>query len=318
MDVRPVRPADAPLVLALALDDRSHIVRHSERPASSPIVRTLAHTFAPLPTSTRAWLARGPAGVGLVEAYPRRYVIGWDIGRLVIRGDRDEILAPLIGAVTSYVQGRGVPRLFARCRREEGEFLCKYGFVVLAREYVLTACVSHSSEDSRLPTDSRYRMPQDAWPLHQLESQTTPTLIRQLQGMTGSDWSHQGKDMSEIVVEREGRIVAWLGTTKERNGQWRLQMLVHPDYRDVGPKLLHHALTLGPARGGFSTRVRDYQTDTLAAFTGAGFTIMAEETLLVKHGQVELAREAKRRVRLSRVPSMPAVPTRFSTEVNRS
>jgi hypothetical protein len=277
----------------------------------------IVQTATPLPKATRVWIGKGRNSVGLIEARPRRYVIGWDITRLVLRGDRDELLGPLLGTVTAYVQGRGVPRLFARCRREESDLLCRHGFAILAREYVLTATRSPELEPSPLPSDSRYRMPQDAWPLHQLESATTPTLIRQLQGMSSSDWSHRDRDLCEIVVEREGRIVAWLGVgTKERNGRIGLQMLVHPDCREVAPELLRHALTLAAPSATYFTRVRDYQVETLSAFTDAGFTIVAEETLLVKHGQVELAREEKRHLRMARVPSMPALPTRFSTEVH--
>jgi hypothetical protein len=66
------------------------------------------------------------------------------------------------------------------------------------------------------------------------------------------------------------------------------------------------------------TRVRDYQVETLRAFIDAGFNITEEETLLVKHGQMELAREEKSRPRLARVPTMPALRSQFSHEVHPS
>ena len=53
-------------------------------------------------------------------------------------------------------------------------------------------------------------MPQDSWPLHQLESDLTPPLVRQLEGLTSLDWSRPVRRMSEIVVEREGRVVGWI------------------------------------------------------------------------------------------------------------
>lgn len=307
MDVRQVRPKDAPLVLALALDESSHLVRCSDWPVENPVVRTVAQTLVPLAVPGRAWLARDESSVGLLEARPRQYVIGWDITRLAVRGDPNRVLRPLLWAATQHVQSRGVPRLFARCAEEYKSTLESLGFLALAREYLLTGNTSEAAEDASLPVDSRYRMPQDAWPLHQLEREITPPMIGQIEGLTSLDWSHRSRHSLEIVVEREGRIVAWIACRTKPQGRFvPVGMLVHPDYKDLGPVLLRHVLHRASPGYPLVTRVRDYQVDTLNAFLDAGFAITAEEVLMVKHAQVEFALDAKLARRVATIPTIQA------------
>src|SRR5437588_4450013 len=180
MDVRRARPTDAPLVLALALDEKAHLVKSSEWPGAGSAVPSLVRAAFPLALAGRSWIARDGGSVAFLEARPRRYVVGWEVSRLALRGDPEPVLAGVVGAVTAEVQRRGIPRLFARCCQPAGGELKAVGFEALAREYVLLGPKEHGAGDAALPNESRYRMPQDAWPLHQLESETTPGSIRQL------------------------------------------------------------------------------------------------------------------------------------------
>jgi hypothetical protein len=268
--------------------------------------------------TARTWIARDETNVALLRACPRRYVIGWDITRLAVRGNRDALLGPILAAASAYIQSRGVPRLFARCGDDAAGLLKPHGFHAIAREYMLVGPDSEVEGEAPLPPDSRYRMPQDAWPLHQLETSIAPALVRQLEGLSSSDWSYRVRDMSEIVVERDGRIAAWIGwSTKPRLGSPTLKMLVHPDYKELGPQLLHHVLQQASPRSQFTTRVREYQVETLAAFEEAGFHITADETVLVKHAAVELARaEERTRLRSVRVPGIPAMPTHLGMTIS--
>jgi hypothetical protein len=119
--------------------------------------------------------------------------------------------------------------------------------------------------------------------------------------------------MTEIVVEQDGRIVGWIGLgTKARNGRTTIRLLVHPDHREIAPDLLRHAMGLAPAGTQLVTRVRDYQTETISVFLDAGFQVMAEEVLLVKHAHVVPAAAEKKRMRAVRIPSLPAIPTNLS------
>lgn len=312
MDVRQVRPTDVPLVLALALDESAQIVTGPAPYTRPPIHRTIAQAAVPMALPGRTWIGADGAAAGLLEAQPRQYVIGWDVARLAVRGDSSRILGPLVHAATVHLQNRGVPRLFARCPAAHRDVLSALDFMSLAREYVLLGPATHRRQETPLHADSRYRMPQDAWPLHQLESETTPVLVRQLEGLTSSDWSHKSRDMSEIVIEQDGRIVAWIGWgAKARDGLVQLAMLVHPDHKDLAPNLLVHALDHAAPNTRFVTRVREYRVEVLKAFTEAGFQIIAEETVMVKHAGVEMAQVERGKLRLARVPSIQGVNTQL-------
>jgi hypothetical protein len=303
MDVRKARPPDAPLAFALAIDEASHLVFDANWPAASSALRTLGRSVVPLAVPGSAWIAQEGENVALLEAEPRKYVIGWDITRLAVRGDVDVVVGPVVHAATKYLQERGVPRLFARCRELGSEQLRGLGFVALTREYVLLG-PSGGSADALL-AESRYRMPQDAWPLHQLESQVTPALVRQLEGLTSQDWSEHSKDMSEVVVERDEHIVGWVGWSRSsRRGMCRLGLLVHPDHRDLASDLLRQAQTQAPTGCRLVARVREYQIDTLNAFLEAGFEIAAEDILMVKHAMVEMAWGGKKRMKVAPIPSI--------------
>lgn len=306
MDVRLARPTDAPLALALALDEGAHLVRSFGWPARNQVLRTLARTTLPLGLPGRGWIGHDGATAGLLEAAPRRYVIGWDVTRLAVRGDHPAILGPLVQAATGHICGRGVPRLFARCLSESAsEELKTVGFHPLAREHVLAMGPEHDfPEEGPLPVDSRYRMPPDAWPLHQLESEITPPLVRQMEGLTSLDWSQRIRDMSEIVVEREGTVVCWIGWgVKLGRDLYQIGLLVHPDCRDAARALLLHVLKTAPVRSRFIARVRDYQHDVLEIFRDAGFEIVADEILMIKHARVEAVPLARRRIQVAKVPT---------------
>ncbi|HEX6506853.1 MAG TPA: hypothetical protein VF221_04400 [Chloroflexota bacterium] len=315
MDVRLARPTDAPLVLSLALDTNAHAVKSYGWPATNHVARTLMRATMPLALRGRMWIAREDDGVALLEAEPRQFVIGWDVMRLVARGRQvDPPIAAVLQAAISHLHSRGVPRLFARCSEDDACcHLRPLGFHGLAREYVLLGPEKDTARDVPPPLDSRYRMPQDDWPLHQLESQVTPALVRQLEGLTSLDWSRPARRMSEIVVERDGKVVAWIGWGTHLGNEYRgIAALIHPDYMDLAPDLVAHAMTQVGDRCRLVARVRDYHVQTLRVFTDAGFTVVAEELLLVKHGRVELAPVQKARLAVHAVPSIQGFHVRLS------
>jgi hypothetical protein len=312
MDVRLARPTDAPLALALALDESAHLVKSFGWPATNRVSRTILGTvLPPMALPGRIWIARDQHAVALLEARPRRYVIGWDVNRLVVRGDGERVLGPVLAAAIDHLRRRGVPRLFARCGDTAADYLKSAGFHALAREYVLVGSGGTGDSDEPLSVDSRYRMPQDAWPLHQLESEVTPPLVRQLEGLTSLDWSTKIRGMSEIVIERDGHVIAWIGWgVRLGQGFTQLGMLIHPDHADVAPQLLHHALQTSPTGTRFIARVRDYQTEALQTFTDAGFTLVAEEILMLKAALLAEA-PSKMRLKVASVPGMHAFNRRL-------
>lgn len=312
MDVRLARPTDAPLVLALTLDEHAHLVRSPDWPAGRPILRCIARATMPMVAPGRSWIAREGDSCALLEARPRRYVIGWDITRLAVRGDRSSVLAPVVDAVNQHLQNRGVPRLFARCREDARAELEDLGFQALSREYILVGA-SLDLDPQELPGDSRYRMPQDAWPLHRLESEITPPLVRQLEGLTSLEWSQGARGVSEIVVEANGDVVGWIGWSRTGGSNtFMVGLMVHPEHCGLAPSLLGHVLEQAGPEARFVSRVRDYQPEILNALLAANFDIVGEEILMVRHGRVALAPAERARLRVARVPGIPAMPFRVA------
>lgn len=311
MDVRLARPTDAPLILSLAVDESAHLVRSPSWPAKNPVARTVTRTLFPLTFSGRMWIVQDGCSTALLEIQPRRYVIGFDVARLAVRGDPQAVLGAVLGAATAHLQSKGVPRLFARARERAGETLRAYEFQPMAREYVLIGRADDARGESELPIDSRYRISADAWPLHQLESAITPPLVRQVEGLTSVDWSKTVKDMSEVVVERDGKIVAWAGWgTKLAPKLVAISLMVEKGHSDLGSDLVQYALKQVGAGYRLVARVRDYQSEAMRAFTDLGFEIAGEEVVMLKHAGVELARVQKRRLQVSAVPSVQAFHAR--------
>ena len=313
MDVRLARPTDAALVLSLAVDAHSHIVKGFGLLEHNDTIRTLARASFPLATRGRTWIARDRSTVALLEAQPRQYVIGWDVTRLAARGnDLDTAVECVVSAAVCHLQNHGVPRLFCRSAEDSAATLRSLGFYALAREYILLSPQTHDHVSASPPPDSRYRMPQDSWPLHQLESGVTPPMVRQLEGLTSLDWSRPVRRMSEIVVERDGRVVGWISWGTRLGPQYRgLALLVHPDDQDLAPVLIRHALQQVPDGSRCVVRVRDYHAHIVRALTDLGFTIECEELLLVKHAGVEVVPATKPRMAVQTVPSISGFNVRF-------
>jgi hypothetical protein len=294
--------------MSLALDESAQLVRSPSWPAKSSTARTIACSIGPLALRGRMWIVRDGASVALLEIQPRKYVLGWDVTRLAVRGDPMTVLGPALGAATEHLQSKGVPRLFARCDEQARTVLREYDFQHMAREFIFVGPAGPNGEDGELSIDSRYRIPADAWPLHQLEMAVTPPLIRQLEGLTSVEWSKTVKDMSEIVVERDGKLVAWVGWGPTAGPHLvNVSLLVEPAYAELAPELVRHA-TL-QIRPGFRplARVRDYHAEAIRAFADNGFEIVAEETLMLKHAGVELAKAHRRRLQVAPVPSLQAL-----------
>jgi len=306
MDVRLARPTDAAVVLALTLDERAHLIQSPSAPGVWPVFGSLGRSAVPVVSKGRTWIARERSSVAVLVAHPRRYVMGWDIAWLAGRGSTEPVGA-VIEAAIEHVQRKGVPRLFARCGTEVEENLRSFGFRPLSRELTLRGRGTSGNEEV-LPDDSRYRMPQDAWPLHQLESEVTPPFVRQLEGLSSLDWSQKRKTTSEIVIERDGKTVAWIawgrkiGPTAQRIG-----MLVHPDHADLAPILVRHVQEQAGPDTTLIARIRDYHVESITALRDAGFETVREDVLMVRHGALVPAK-ARPRLRVAHAPSINAFP----------
>jgi hypothetical protein len=276
MDVRQARPTDAPLVLTLAIDRDAHLVRGTEGPDRAPLLRTLWRALLPL--GSGLWIARDGGASALLEVRPRPYVIGWDITRLAVRRNR--------------------------AREESGE-----------RSEVLGAVIAAAAEQAQRRGVPRLFVRCTDEALQALQRYDFRPIAHEyvlLGGSSSLEWSTPRRHSQEIVVERDGAIVGWIGwRTRPVGGLLPLGMVFHPDH-DGAAELLAHAMGRLPAGARAIIRVREYQEEVVRVCLDAGFVVVAGETVAVKHGRLQFA-EAPRRLHAARVPSFPVAPLQTGT-----
>jgi hypothetical protein len=140
-----------------------------------------------------------------------------------------------------------------------------------------------------------------------------------MEGLTSLDWSKRIPNMREIVVERDGRVVAWIGWgAKLSRGVSQIGLIVHPDFPDLASSLLQHALAANTGGTRFVARVRDYHSEILNAFLDAGFEMAAEEILMVRHARVVLAPISKARISVAQVPGVQAFRQHSNMQAQRT
>jgi hypothetical protein len=176
-----------------------------------------------------------------------------------------------------------------------------------------------------MPSGMRYRMPSDAWPLHQLESDITPALVRQLEGLTSLAWSMkpqrrwQRDELSELVVERDGTIVGWAGWRERlHQGYIRLGLLAQSDDRDMASALVAHALLAIHAaypQARVVVRLRDYQMGLHSALLDHNFRELGREALHIKHGRLQLVPKKVSRLFEIALDPLAGAPRPFSRGV---
>jgi N-acetylglutamate synthase-like GNAT family acetyltransferase len=265
-----------------------------------------------VPGGERTWIAEneGPPPVGVVgfaQARPRRYVLGWELTRVRVRRDQEaqDVLAALIQEILQYLQDRGIPRLFARTPEDSyaNTLLTGCGFTQLLSETVFVRRPSPARPPVDTPVGMRYRMPQDAWPLRQLENSQTPLLISQLEGLTSSSWTmpkhrlSRREEPADLVIERNGEIVGWVGWSFVPAGHGmsehtRLAIMTDAQHTELAAPLLDYALYVVGSKHPASeiiVRLRDYQHSIRPALEDRGFVESARYVLHIKHGRLQVA-----------------------------
>lgn len=260
-----------------------------------------------LPGGEKLWLAEDESGIlGFTHARPRRFVLGWEMVRLQLRQniEPDSVVSGLVHEVLQHLQESGIPRLFARAPADSvgHEILLGCGFTHLLSECLYGRQPQKTSVPDETPIGMRYRLPQDAWPLRQLENAQTPVLVSQLEGLTALSWSTPPKrafrkgEPTELVVEREGELVAWIGWTPAGGGPGspehvRLGLLTQNDDLEMADALLDyglHAIAAKRPHAGILLRLRDYQLALEPALLDHGFMHVSKDTLHIKHGRLQL------------------------------
>ncbi|GEM_PF-4303886 len=282
-----------------------------------------------LPGKGKTWIVEDDSGlVGFAQVRPRRYVLGWELTRLHVRRscDPEDPVRCLIQEILAYLQGRGIPRLFGRTPEESlgHDILLACGFTHLVSETVFIRDPELTPTPRETPVGLRYRMPQDAWPLRQLESSQTPLLISQLEGLTSVSvngppnrrWRRD--EPSELVIERDGELAGWIWWTRARSQDCRehvrLGILTQQDETAIASALLEyalHAIAGAGAGNRIVLRLRDYQMPLHSVVADHGFREVARETLHLKHGRLQvIPKKVSRLLELApRVGALTAEPS---------
>lgn len=302
MKTRSARQLDYVAIRKLAGDQRTALLMPSELDDAPGLTKA-----ALVPGRGKTWVAEDSAGIaGFAQARPRKYVLGWEIIRVHVRPDCEpvHVVGALVHEMLGHLQEKGIPRLFARARIDsEGHLTMNAcGFTHLTSETVFLREAQKTAPPEEMPIGMRYRMPQDAWPLRQLESSQTPQMISHLEGLTSANWSmprvrRWGKDQtSELVVERDGELVGWVGWVFVGLGAGcqdhvRLGLLAHADDTDMAEAMLEyalHAISGERPTTRIIVRLRDYQMPLNRVLEDHGFTAVFRETLHIKHGRLQL------------------------------
>jgi hypothetical protein len=302
--VRPVRQFDVLAIRNLVSNPQSVLIAPSafdDAPGLLSAVLTMGRE--------RLWVASDKRGLaGFAQGRPRTYVLGWELIRVHIRPDleAEAVVAPLVHAVLEHLQEQGIPRLFARTPLDSPahEALARCGFTHFMSECILLRDPGPTRPPEEMPSGARYRMPEDAWPLHQLESRLTPPLVRQLEGLTSQSisrlWtqntptavSHQ-RNALELVVERDGEIVGWIGwTARPRRGYIHLGLLIQ-DQDDAGEMASAlvayalHTISTSHPQARIVVRLREYQLELRRVLLDYNFVEYGREALHIKHGRLQ-------------------------------
>lgn len=302
MKTRTARRIDLLGLRKLSTDQGACVIVPSQFEDASGVIRS-----ALVPGGEKLWVADGDEGMaGFVQARPRKYVLGWELVRLYARSasDRDGVVSGLINEVLLHVQERGIPRLFGRTPAESQahELLLRCGFTYLLSESIFVRQPTKTTAPEETPIGMRYRMPQDAWPLRQLENSQAPVLVSQLEGLTSLGWSTPVRrflrkdEPTELVVEREGELVGWSGWTRACSGPGsseyvRLGLLAQGGDVQMATALLDHSLH--SINGEFPNlpvviRLRDYQMRLQQVVLDQEFALTTRETLHIKHGRLQV------------------------------
>jgi hypothetical protein len=241
--------------------------------------------------------------LGLVQGTARPAHDAWDLLRLALLTagpeDRERTADALLEHFVVAASSRGALRIFARAPAdEEGQvLLARQGFRRYALEYTLL-CDRLDLSPAPLPEhlEFRARRPADAWGIFQLYCSVAPAQARHAEGLSSKRWG-QGSTLvhalvgrwrrtREVVLADENLIVGWVRLTPLKGqAAQHLEVLLHPRAQAALPALLAHATIALGTRLDRPTvcYVRDYEGIVFSGLQEAGFAVVSEQALLVKH-----------------------------------
>jgi hypothetical protein len=293
---RTVRPTDVVALVSFDGNVYPNEARTWDRLGSEPespsVLGSAVEQWFSFATGRHTWVSiQGQTILGLISARRRGTRTAWEIDCLIAAAaDTERAALSLFEQVSAGAARAGVHKLFLRV--EAGSDLLtaarKAGFVSYTTERLLRLD-RPGGLDCMLPAGlalrSRERMDDHA--LFQLYNAVAPPEVRMVEAMTLSEWSaaaerrSAGRGATDIVAERDGRIVARVQTTRSGDSG-RLDLVVAPEEWTATDGLLAWAIRdLGPRRPLFAV-VPEYAGPVADHMIAAGFQPAGAYTLLAK------------------------------------
>jgi hypothetical protein len=264
----------------------------------------------------------GGRPIGLAQMRPRKEPRHWEVVYLAVAGPPvaaasdldgsagkvclipDRRATRLLGELCDAAVLAGGDRLFARIPDGSGayEVFRQVGFTPVVREYTFFRALPLSPPVEAIPPawieGLRPQRRADAFGLAQLYRECTPKMVQmaegKAEGQASRHWERRAHDIGRRltrqprtqywVVERNGRIAAWLQVVTQRRGAHQLCAMVDERLAGLAEEVIRFGLGLAarhPAPG-VAIRVREHQTRLLAAVEGAGFEPIDSSLLMVK------------------------------------
>jgi hypothetical protein len=293
---------------------------------SLDLCRTLTEPWSPL---REAWLAfltgqlRGQVTLvwrngsrleGVIQVQVGARQVGARITYLAPRpedGASAAVCARLIEAACAEVGGRGAPRLFAEipAASAEMEALQQLGFALYARQTVFRLAADAARTGPADVEGVRPWQTADEWAVQRLCVAITPPPVRQAEGPQGA-MICAVPEAGRLVLVGDDQLAGVLYVHGGRLGYW-LRMLVRPEAASEAAKLLRAGLSAlpGSVEHPVFCGVRHYQSHLWAPLDEAGFEMIAEQALMVRHLAARVPAALGESVVVLKQGAEPAAPT---------
>ena len=296
---RSVRPTD--LVALVSFDGRVYPneARTWERLGSDRgaphLLTSAAQQWFSFATGRHTWISvEGQTIRGLVSARRRGARVAWEVDCLIVASeDGEHVCLRLFDQLTAGAAHAGVQKLFLRL--ESGSDLLpsarKAGFVPYATEHVLR--LDGDRPDAQLvgtPLPAgiilRPREKPDEFALFQLYTHATPPDAQLHEASNLTEWKAAterrvgGRRSADVVAEHEGKVVAWLRTSRGTPG--RLDLIIDPVIWPAADALIAWGMReLGAGRP-IVAALPSYARPVVERLESAGFVQEEENALLAK------------------------------------
>lgn len=294
--VRTVRPTD--LVALVSFDGRVYPNEAKTRErigktesAPHPLESALEQWFS-FATGRHTWISvKGATLRGLVSARRRGSRAAWEVDCLINAAeDDDAVCLSLLDQAVAEAARSGVEKVFLRLASDSGilPFARRAGFREFLTEQLFSCRapkIGVQSIDKELPLRKRVRA--DDYSLFLLYNAVVPEAVRRAEAVTFGEWraaqerNWLASRVSQQVLERDGRITAWLRSAGDAN-IGRFDLMIHPVERARQDALLDAALGRLAESSLALTLVPKYAEGLGRALLRRGFERGREYTVLVR------------------------------------